>query len=68
MRLFSFAGWASASISPTFLPNSDTFGVEGGREFREENPPVKGAGVVVACAEGFQPLEHALVAQVVAAG
>ena len=46
----------------------DPFGVEGGREFGEEDPPVKGAGVVVARAEGFQPLVHAVVAQVVAAG
>ena len=46
----------------------DTFGVEGGRKFGEEDPPVKGAGVVVARAEGFQPLVNAVAAQVVAAG
>ena len=46
----------------------DTFGTEGGREFGEENPPIKGAGGVVAHAEGFQPLVHAVGAEVVAAG
>ena len=45
----------------------DTFGVEEGREFGEEDPPVKGAGVVVVRAEGLEPLVHAVVAQVVAA-
>ena len=46
----------------------DTFGTEVGRELGEENPPVKGAGGVVACAEGFQPLKNAVGAEVVAAG
>ena len=45
----------------------DTFGTEVGREFGEENPPVKGAGGVVARGEGFQPLVHAVGAEVVAA-
>ena len=45
----------------------DTFGVEGRREFGEEDPPVKGAGVVAA-AERLHPLINAVVAQVVVAG
>ena len=44
----------------------DTFNVEGERQLGEEDPPVKGAGVVVARAKGVQPLVRAVIAQVVA--
>lgn len=41
--------------------------MEKGREFGEEDPPVKGAGVVVALGERIEPLIHAVVAHVVSA-